>query len=108
MELIQDGNYEVYLASKIHDGDNEINGKTIWQDYISLIEDKDMGYAEKKIKLSYIYEKMDYFLYNVNRKPRIEKQIIGNIYYIENGEDFMTNGKFDREKFKEAEEGLFL
>ncbi|MBU5439709.1 CRISPR-associated helicase Cas3' [Tissierella sp. MSJ-40] len=108
MKLIQQESYQIYLPTKINDDYEEIDGKIIWEKYLKLITDQDLGYAEKKVKLSQVYEKMNYFLYNVHKEPRTYKYIIGNIYYIENGEDYITEGKFDREKFEEKEEGLFL
>ena len=103
MELIDDDKkeYQVFLNRKIKDKEGKIiSGKNAWNNYVKLLESKDMKYAEKKVKLSYIIEKMDYFMYKVNAVNNSYMDVVGDIFYIENGEKYFTDGKFDRELFK--------
>jgi CRISPR-associated endonuclease/helicase Cas3 len=103
MELIDDDKkeYQVFLNRKIKDKEGKIiSGKNAWNNYVKLLENKDMKYAEKKVKLSYIIEKMNYFMYKVNTVNNSYTEVVGDIFYIENGEKYFTNGKFDRELFK--------
>ena len=103
MELIDDDKkeYQVFLNRKIKDKEGKIiSGKNAWNNYVKLLENKDMKYAEKKVKLSYIIEKMNYFMYKVNTVNNSYTEVVGDIFYIENGEKYFTDGKFDRELFK--------
>lgn len=119
MQLIDSQNvYQVYLSYQLEfideEGDKiQLDGKEIWNKYKTLLDDKDMEYAEKKIKLYKTYSKMQYFLYNIRvygkqeKNPPIYNDCSGSIYYIEDGEEYMTDNKFDREKFNNAN-GLFI
>ena len=78
-----------------------------------------MSYHEKTVKLHNIRSKMNMFmyqfkieLYNENHKPVIENlewdEQIGDIFYIENGEDYYDeNGVLNKELFKDNED-LFI
>lgn len=103
MKLIDDNKkeYQVFLNREIKDEeDNIILGKDVWNDYVDILMDKDIGYAEKKVKLSYITEKMNYFIYKVNTIKNSYMDVIGDIFYIDDGEKYFTDGKFDRELFE--------
>lgn len=74
-----------------------------------------MGYAELMTKLSEIYEKLNMFTFNIrssNEKREIHfaTERIGNMFYFEDGSEYITSeGKFDRQKFKEERtEGIFI
>jgi CRISPR-associated endonuclease/helicase Cas3 len=113
MKLIDNTDVQLFLAYKaeiISDGGNKIiDGRIIWQEYKELCTDKTLGFAEHQIKLSQLGEKISYFTYNVSVKQAeaFHDEHFG-FYYIENGEDFIEDGKFMREKFIEKSEGLFL
>ena len=59
-----------------------------------------MDYAERKVKLSKVVSYMNYFIYKVKKCNFNYTEYIGEIFYIEDGEEFFTNGKFDRKKFE--------
>lgn len=102
MKLIDDTmeRQSVYLARKIPLENGEVlNGKDIWNQYVELLRDNKMKYSEKEIKLSEIRAKMNLFIYEVKKSSNIiYNDIIGEIYYIEDGENYFKNGKIDKEK----------
>lgn len=108
MKLIEEQNYQIFLSHKIKiDKDIILDGKLVWEEYKNLINDNKMNYAEKRIKLSMVLEKLSYFTYNYldfgdkfDKKPKFFNEHIGNIFFIENGIEFITkDGKFNREKY---------
>ena len=124
MKLIDDNRqmYSIYFSRNIIDKNNPenvIDGKKIWKEYKELLQDNHMSYQEKTVKLHNIRSKMNMFmyqfkieLYNENHKPVIENlewdEQIGDIFYIENGEDYYDeNGVLNKELFKDNED-LFI
>ena len=104
LKLLKDENtFTIFLnrVIKIDDG-KELVGSEIWQKYKNLLNNFDIGYAEKQIELSKLNQEISYFTYSVRKIIQNYNDVIGDIYYFENGEDFLTDdGKFDREKFKD-------
>jgi CRISPR-associated helicase Cas3/CRISPR-associated endonuclease Cas3-HD len=105
MRLIQDDGkwISVFLARDINTEDNEIiSGKIVWEEYLKLLYDMEMDYAEKTVKLSRVTSKMNYFIYKIYGGGVVDfvyNDQIGDIYYIENSEKYFENGKFDSKKF---------
>ncbi len=101
--LKDDESYTVFLNRILKtEDDGELDGKVVWQEYKDLLADYDKDYAEKQIELSKMNQKLSYFTYSVRKINQSYNDIIGDIYYFENGEDFLTeDGKFNREKFKD-------
>jgi CRISPR-associated endonuclease/helicase Cas3 len=109
MKLIDERyEYSVFLNRTIKDKDKILDGKKIWQDYISLLKDNSLDYSEKKVKLSMITSKLNYFIYKVDKKYFTYQDRIGDMYYIEDGEKYLTDGKLDREKFNTGNADLFM
>ena len=77
--------------------------------YKELIKNKEnYNYAEWRIRLSSVKSKMNYFIYQVSYKssfPYTEQ--FGEIFYIDNVEQYFEKGKFIREKF-ENQIGTFI
>lgn len=99
MKLIATEKYQVFLAyDMVLDDGNVISGKDVWKQFVDLTLDRKMDFAERKVKLSLLSEKMDYFLFSTYTEPLIQDQagdrIIGKIYYIENGESFLEKDTF--------------
>lgn len=111
MELIEENkwNMPVYLAREIDDAvEGKLDGKQLWKEYVELLNDYSVEYAEKKVKLSYITSKMNYFIYQIKRNPDlIYNDKVGEIFYIEDGEKYFKNGKLDRKKIQ-GEIGGFM
>ena len=105
-----DGNRQVFLAYEIETEDGLLNGRDVWKKYKAICQTKEMGYAQKKVNLSLMVEEMSYFTFSVygleDKELRCEEEF-GGYYYIENGENFIEDGKFDRNAFSESMKGLF-
>lgn len=110
MKLIEEKNeYTVFLNRTIVLENGEVlAGSEVWENYCSLLTDSKMDYAEKKVKLSVVQEQMDYFTYNVGALDVSYNGVIGNIFYIEEGEKYFTEGKFDRKLLKDGKSFEFL
>lgn len=89
----------IFLATDIEFEGVKINGKKVWKEYKKLLCNKKISYAEKKVRISNLNEKIDLFTYQVYEFPGMYDDEIGNLKYIENGEKYMIDGKFDREKY---------
>jgi CRISPR-associated endonuclease/helicase Cas3 len=103
MRLIEDDQWHmtVYLSRRIIVDGTEIDGDVCWEHYRNLLMDGKMPYAQKKIQLSCIVRKMSNFIYQIKKNPDLAyNDRIGEIYKIDKGEDYFTNGKLDPEKFE--------
>ncbi len=99
MELIN--KYEqldIFINRTLDDG---TIGEDIWNTYKSLLLDNNMEYSEKTVKLLEVKSKMNNFIYSVNKHSDISySDRIGDLFYIEDDENYFTNGKFDRSKLE--------
>lgn len=112
MKLIDDDDWHctVFLNRRLTLINGDIlDGEKIWNEYKQLILNKEnYGYAEWRVKLSIIKSKMNYFLYQIKRTssfPYTEQ--LGEIYYIENSDQYFEGDKFIREVF-ENQIGTFI
>ncbi|MCI1946466.1 CRISPR-associated helicase Cas3' [Clostridium luticellarii] len=103
MQLIDENNqhkYTIFLSRKIKDEKNNVlDGNQIWEEYKSLIMDNKMDYAEKKVKLSQVNSRLNYFIYRVKEMPQEYSDMLGDIYYISDGEKYIKDGRFNQEIF---------
>jgi CRISPR-associated endonuclease/helicase Cas3 len=110
MQLIEPS-FQVFIPYIFKYENEEINGYVIWEEYEQLTNSND-GYARKKILLSSIRAKMSPFIFNIEMKGQDKDNIpfsqLGGIYYIDNGEQFIENGKFNRKLFISSFRGRFL
>lgn len=110
MQLIEP-TYQIFLAYELSDEKQVISGREVWQRYKELCLNKDIGYGQRKVKLSELAELMSYFTYSVYSRGQQSlgcDEEFGGYYYIENGEPFIENGKFNRKAFMNHSKGLFL
>lgn len=101
MKLIDDDlwSISVFLSRNIKDKDGkEISGSDVWKQYKYLLNNNKMDYAEKQIKLNEIRCKLNYFIYQVKKSNVPYNDKIGELFYIEDGENYFVNGKVDKEK----------
>lgn len=92
--------YTVFLNRTLEIGNGEtLIGSQVWEEYISVLMDRDMGYAERKIKISEVTSKMAFFIYKVNNNNFTFNDQIGDIYYIEDSDVYFNGGKFNRDMF---------
>lgn len=102
MELIDDNRQmiELFLNRNLRINGKEINGFEIWDQYVNLIENKDMNYSEKIVKLSEKKAQMSDFLYRITKRDFVKyigkaNDIIGNLVYIEDGEKYIYNERLN-------------
>ncbi|MCC9294954.1 CRISPR-associated helicase Cas3' [Clostridium sp. WLY-B-L2] len=125
LKLITESNYQLFLAYTLEieeDGESiTIDGKELWQEYKKLYKNDEIGYAERTIKLSEFAQKISYFTYSYvdysnkyDNKPKKYEDRMGNLFYVENGEDYMIEDeatgckKFDIGKYQQDTGGPFL
>jgi CRISPR-associated endonuclease/helicase Cas3 len=110
MRLI-DISMQLFISHKIKIGDSIIDGREVWKEFKDLCRNETMGYAKKKVAISLLLEKISYFTFNIyrtdNMQIRCDEEFAG-YYYIDDGERFIKDGKFDREEFSRAMGGMFL
>lgn len=111
MELILDtrDRVTIFLGRTVINIDGkEFDGKDIWNRYVGLLKNNEMDYAQKVCELSVVKSKMNYFMYQVIKKNQFDfKEQVGDIYYIENGDDYILDGKLNTALF-ETEDELFI
>ena len=111
MKLIEDDNMriDIVLCREIEDENGKIlNGWDIWCQYKDLLNDKNMDYAEKQVKLSQVRSQLNNFIYTVSNKLSVDvDDIIGELYCIEDGEYYFENGKFIRSRLDNSN-SLFI
>jgi CRISPR-associated endonuclease/helicase Cas3 len=107
MKLIDDNStFTIFLNITIEFNGEELKGENIWNEYKELYENKDLCYAEKKVKLSELMEKVNLFTYTIYELPEGYSDTCGYLYYYENGEKYLYDGKFNRDAYsKEAKSG---
>lgn len=101
MELINDDmlSVSVVIAREIQDIDNNIlDGRQIWKSYKELLKDNSLSYAEKEVKLSEVRAILNYFIYEVKKLNIPYSDRLGELYYIEDGENYFKDGKIDKDK----------
>ncbi|EJO5347119.1 CRISPR-associated helicase Cas3' [Clostridium botulinum] len=104
MKLI-DEIYEnsVFLNREIilEDG-TSLYGEQVWNEYIDLLKNNKLDYAKKKIELSKVAANLNYFIYQVKSNDFTYEDRIGDIYYIQEGDKYFVEDKFDRENFNKG------
>ena len=112
LKLIDNNTVQIFLNSSINIDGEVIKGSSIWKQYKILCNDYSISYAKKQIELSKIKEKFNYFIYNIfpdkTNQVQFSTERLGNIYYIENGDEFIEDGKFNRSKYEGQVGGIIL
>lgn len=110
LELIEEAKeYTLFINREVTLEDGKIlKGEDVWQEYTDLLKDTKMSYAERRVKLSIVNEKVDYFTYKVNRYLSSYDDCIGDMFYINDGDKYFTEGKFDRSKINKTEKFEFI
>lgn len=110
MQLIKDDRrkYTVFLNTDVEEEDGTIiSGAYVWNKYKEVLTSNSLGYAERKVKLSEISEKVDYFTYEVDKINFSYNDILGDLVYVEDGDKYFENGKFSRIKLQKSDEYEF-
>ena len=110
MQLIKTNSIDIFINYTIKINGKEVNGKDIFRKYIEIYENKTISYSERKVKFSQIAEKLNLFIYSlpINSIQQIEGEKICGMYYVEEGEKYIKDGRFNREKYIKEGEDLFL
>ncbi|SEP18060.1 CRISPR-associated helicase/endonuclease Cas3 [Propionispora vibrioides] len=126
MRLITEKHYTLFIAHQVTCIDENgtevtLDGTQVWAEFNTLLADREMEYSEKQVKLSQLREKMAYFTFNFGNQtdsrsitPQIYTEIVGDMYYIADGERFMELDnltgakKFNREGYIKEEMALLL
>lgn len=106
MRLIHKDNWHmsvVLCRSLKLDNGEVLNGVEIWKTYKSLLENKEMDYAEKRVKLSFVMSQLSYFIYQIKKNPDLfYNDIIGELICIFDGDDLFENGKLNKGKLEKG------
>jgi len=91
--------------------DEKLDGQKVWDAFVEV--ENIEGFAKKKYEYSYINSLMQFFTFNLikykeGQKPFYHSYEFGGYFFIQNYEDFIKDGKFDRVAFQDYTEGCFL
>lgn len=101
MNLI-DSNYEysVFFNRTLKiSKDKILVGEEVWNKYIKLLEDNELNYSEKRIKLFNASTDLSHFIYKVKNTGFAYEKRIGDLFYIHDSEQYFEDGKFNRQAF---------
>lgn len=94
----------IFFSRNVNIEGEEIKGNEVWKEFKEILSNNKIGYAERRVKLSKVMEKVDLFSYNIpvemTYRLSYQSKIGDNILYIEDGEKYFVNGKFDRKKLQ--------
>ncbi len=111
MRLIEENDWRmsVFLARTIVLLDGEtVDGQDLWNRYKELLMYPPKDYAQFRVQLSEISSKLNLFIYQIKKNSNITySDRVGEIYCIENGEEYFSDGRLDKRKL-EKEGGLFI
>ena len=109
MKLINTNTIQLFLNHKLKIDTRIINGEEIFNEYKQICCNN-IDYAEKKIKLSKNAELLELFLYSIyeNQVDLIQGEKFGDIYYVQNGEKYIEDGRFNKKKYLNEGDEIFL
>lgn len=92
LQLLEEEKYSVsaYIPYILNiENEINLNGFEVWQEYIDLLNNKTLSYAEFRVGLSKIQSKMSYFTFQLRKNKDIikDKDKIYGYYYIKPSED---------------------
>lgn len=106
MKLIDDNYWaiDVVLCRKIELEDGTIlDGWNIWNCYKKLLQDNEMDYSKRQVKLIEIRSQLSYFIYRFKNSVDIHyNDIIGELRCIEDASEYFVDGKLDRDKISKS------
>lgn len=86
MKLIDDNTQGIFICFGRKLGD--VDSRMLWWEYKELLENTQMNYAEKKVRLHDLRSEMNAFIYQFKNSALVEaNEHIGDLYFIENGEE---------------------
>lgn len=110
MKLIDDNQWrqDVVMCRKIIlDSGEEIDGWNIWNEYKELLQNEELDYSEKQIKLINVRSELSYFIYSIPKgKLETYNDYIGELICVQDAEKYFTDGQLDEEKLNQ--ESMFI
>lgn len=107
MTLIDDNEWlmNVVLCRKIKINDETVlDGWKIWNQYKDLLQDNEIDYSKKQVKLIEVRSQLNYFVYKIKKNANIQyNDIIGELRCIEDADEFFVDGKLDRDKLEQSD-----
>jgi len=90
---------------------NLLDGQKVWDEFRKLSEIK--NFSQKEFEKSHINSLMQFFTFNIlkfNEKQKLPyfSYEFGGYYFVQNHEEFITDGKFDRAKYLSNKDTMFL
>lgn len=111
MQLIEEDGLccMVYLGRVIYNIEGEpLDGNQLWEAYKELLQNQSqIPYPVFKVRLSEIASQMNNFLYRVRTKGFPYDDQIGELYYIQDGEQYFEDGKIVKDRFENGI-GIFI
>lgn len=106
MRMIQDQDTvrSVFFSRviRLKDG-TTLEGAKVWRVYKALLQNEDISYSEKRVKLSEVRVQMSHFIYQLRYNEEVlANEWIGELGYVENGEDYFENGRLNRERLSQS------
>lgn len=106
MKLIDDDSYsvDVVLCRKIELEDGTIlDGWDIWNRYKDLLQNNDMEYSQKQVKLIEVRSLLNHFIYRFKNSTDLQyNDIIGELRCIEDASDYFIDDHLDIEKLEQS------
>ena len=101
----EDKRIKKYLTDGLFDGEK------VWESFKALNDIE--GFSQMKYEQSYINSLMQFFTFNLikykeGQIPNHYSYEFGGFFYISNHEDFIEDGKFNRDKYQKYTGGYFL
>lgn len=102
LRLIDNDDITIFIPTVINVEKVSIDGKEVWNQYNELLNNTELSYPEKQIKLSQINKIFSYFTYNVRYLPLMYRESIGERVYLLESDAYIVDGKFDRKAYNET------
>ena len=106
MKLIDDSYWavDVVLCRKIRLEDGTIlDGWNVWNCYKDLLQDNEMDYSKRQVKLIEVRSQLSYFVYRFKNSVDIHyNDIIGELRCIEDASEYFVDGKLNRDKMAKS------
>lgn len=100
MRLIDDNTIEIFIPTIIEIEDRKYDGYKTWKNFLETFNNEAYSFEQKKVLLSQCRRELSMFTFNVHAEKINWMEPICGIYFLKDGEKFLTNGKFDSDKFK--------
>ena len=92
--------HSIFMSRVIEISDTEtLDGEEVWNSYVELLEDNEMDYAEKRVKLQEVSIKLNYFIYKTRKNDFPYEKHMGDLYYLSENDAYFENGRFIRKNF---------